>query len=313
MNCTGKYEFIYCVGKKTGKTVFKEERSVVMNIDKLLVILLIATWTYSSCDVINPDEKIPTYIHIDSFRFLHQGDTFGSASHKISSVWVYFNNEPLGAFEMPVTVPVIASQEGMVTVAPGIDFNGMKSFQHPYPFYVFDSLILKPQPGQVVQFDARTRYTGSARLIYNSTFDLGNPFNKYGGDTSLVKTSDPGYVFEGEGAGYIYIDGPKKTSQNISIDAFRPTLGEPLFLELNYKCSIPFQVGVAAFYTNGNEAVDYVGGVNPRDEWNKIYISLQEFVNANQGAQFHLLIRTGTDNGESQGWVAIDNVKIVSF
>ncbi len=313
MNCTAKGEFIYCIGKKAEETVFKEERSVVMNIDKLLAILLSATWMCTGCDVINPDEKIPTYIHIDSFRFVHQGDTFGSATYKMSSVWVYFNNEPLGAFEMPATIPIIAEQEGIVTVAPGIDFNGMKSFQYAYPFYMFDSLRLQPQPGQVVHFDAKTGYTGGTRLIYNSTFDLGNPFERFAGDTSLMKTSDPDYVFEGGGSGYIYLDGPKKSSENISIDVFRPTSTGQLFLEMNYKCSIPFQVGVAAFYSNGTQAVEYVGGVNARTGWNKIYISLQEFVNANQGAQFHLLIRAGTDNGEAQGWVAIDNVKIVSF
>jgi len=278
-----------------------------------LPVVLLVVWMWTGCDVINPKENIPTYIHIDSFRFVARGDTFGTSSHRITSVWVYFENEPLGAFEMPANIPVIMDRPGLVTIAPGIDFNGMKSFRYPYPFYSFDSLRLDPAPGKVVQFNAGTRYVNATRVAYNSTFDLGNPYARYTGDTTIMKTTDPEFVYEGGGAGYIYINGPKKVSENISIDPFTAAPGDQTFVEIDYKCTIPFQVGIAAFFTNGNTNMEYIGGVNARGDWNKIYISLREFINSNQGAQYHLMIRAGTDNGEASGWVAIDNVKIVSF
>jgi hypothetical protein len=278
-----------------------------------LPLALLMLWMCAGCEVINPREEIPTYIHIDSFRFVPRGDTFGTSSHRISSVWVYLDNQPVGAFEMPVNVPLLLNGPGVVTIAPGIDYNGMKSFQYPYPFYSFDSLQLQPQPGKVVPFDAKTQYVNATRVVYNSNFDLGNPFTKFNGDTTIMKTSTPEYVFEGGGAGFIYIDGPRKTSENISLDPFTASGGEQTFVEINYKGTLAFQVGVAAFFNNGDVKQEYIGGVYPRSEWNKIYLSLREFVTANQGGQFYLIIRAGTDDGESSGWVAIDNIKIVTF
>src|SRR5690606_21991513 len=127
---------------------------------------------------------------------------------------------------------------------------GMKSFKAPYPFYRFDSLILEPMPGKVIQFDASTAYVNGARLAFHANFDLGNPFERFGGDTALTMTQDPEYVHEGTGSGYIYLDGPFKYSENVSLDPFRPSLSGPVYLEVNYKCNIPFQIGAVAFYSN---------------------------------------------------------------
>jgi hypothetical protein len=61
-----------------------------------LAMLLFFVWL-SSCDIINPDETIPTTIHLEPFTFL-AGPGQGSAMNKISEVWVTANGNILGAF-----------------------------------------------------------------------------------------------------------------------------------------------------------------------------------------------------------------------
>jgi hypothetical protein len=280
------------------------------------IIAALGLMMWGSCNIINPEEKTPTYVRVDSFRFLPQNySLYGTSSHKITSVWAYFNNQLIGSFDLPATFPVIADKPGQLLLYPGIDFNGLKDLESTYPFYTFDSLTLNPQPGQVITPDAKTGYTTSAKMVWREDFELGNSFSKFNGDTGLVKTTDPANVFEGSGAGYILLKNANGISENISSNnpAFQATAGQNIFLELNYKCSIPFQVGLEADYTNGNISTEYIGGVNAKDTWNKIYINLNDFVNAHSGANYHVIIRASLDNGVSSGWVLVDNLKVITY
>ena len=131
----------------------------------------------------------------------------------------------------------------------------------------------------------------------------------------MVKTTDPTKVFEGSGAGYIYLGSASGYSENIASNspAFKPVVGQNIFLELNYKCSIPFQVGVETDFASGDVYKEYVAGINKKDTWNKIYINLNDFVNAHQGVNYHIILRAGLDNGEANGWILVDNLKVISY
>lgn len=280
------------------------------------IVAALTLMLWGSCNVINPEEKTPTYVHIDSFRFLPQNySLYGTSSHKITSVWAYFNNQLIGSFDLPATFPVIVDKPGQLLVYPGIDFNGLKDLQSTYPFYTFDSLALTAQPGQIINMDAKTGYTADAKMLWKEDFELGNSFSRFNGDTSLVKTTDAANVFEGSGAGYIVINNKSGYSENIASNspAFKPVVGQNIFLELNYKCSIPFQVGVETDFTSGQIYEEYVAGINAKSTWNKIYINLNDFVNAHQGVNYRIIIRAGLDNGESSGWVLVDNLKVISY
>lgn len=279
-------------------------------------IAAISTILWGSCNIINPEEKTPTYVHIDSFQFAKQNySLYGTSSHKIGSIWVYFNNQIIGSFDLPATFPVLADKPGQLLVYPGIDFNGLKDLQSTYPFYSFDSLTVNPQPGQTINFQPKTGYTADTKVLWKEDFELGNSFSGFNGDTSLTKTTDPANVFEGGGAGYIVLRNKAGFSENIASNSpsFKPVVGQNIFLELNYKCSIPFQVGLETEFTSGDVYKEYVAGINKKDTWNKIYINLNDFVSAHQGINYHVIIRAGLDNGESSGWILVDNLKVVSY
>ncbi|PZF72411.1 hypothetical protein DN068_13745 [Taibaiella soli] len=274
-------------------------------------------WT-TGCNVINPEEKIPNYIHIDSFTYEAPSySSYGSASHKITNVWIYFNNNPVGVFDLPCTIPVIVDQPGTLTVVPGIDYNGMKSGEVTYPFYASDSVHLTPNPGVVQNFAPKTGYIATSKMLWTEDFELGNSFSKFNGDTSLVRTSDPDKVFEKKYSGYVYLDTAFEVSENISSNSatFKPVIGSTVYIELDYKSTAPLQVGLETDFTNADPHYEYIGGFNPHpDSWNHVYIDATDFINAYEGYQYRVVVGTGLPDGtQNQGWILIDNIKIISY
>lgn len=282
-----------------------------------VAILCCLGWT-TGCNVINPEEKIPNYVHIDSFAFETPNyGLYGSASHKITNVWVYFNNNPIGVFDLPCTIPVIVDQPGTLTVVPGIDLNGMKSEEVTYPFYSVDSLHMTPNPGVVQNFAPRTGYIATSKMLWTEDFELGNSFSKFNGDTSLVRTNDADKVFEKKWSGYVYMDTLYSLSENISSNsaAFKPVIGTTAYLEFDYKSTAPLQIGLETDYTNADPYYAYIGGFNPHpNTWNHAYVDVTDFINAYEGYQYRVVVGTGLPDGtQSQGWILIDNIKIISY
>lgn len=270
----------------------------------------------AGCDIINPQEKVPTYLHIDSFNFVSTDPArHGSISNKITSVWVYYDNVQVGVFDLPANVPVIAEGTRVVQLRAGISYNGMNNYQIRYPFYTFDSMSVTADPGKVKNVSPKTQYSNSVKFEWKEDFETGNSFRKVDDgletDTSIVRTTDGGRVFEGAAAGFIYVDDQHANSQNISNNSFPYASGD-VFLELNYKCNIPFEVGLQTTISGGIIVYDYFGGINAKEEWNKIYINLAQFMSENKGNEYRIMIKANKGS-KTNGYVLLDNLKVVSF
>jgi hypothetical protein len=273
----------------------------------LFVFALMFSW--SSCDIINPAERAPTYIHIDSFKFIPTLNT-GTSSHKITSVTVEVDNFSIGTYDLPATIPILADQKTVIRFKPGINFSGLSDVQAVYNFYEPDTLTILPQVGQVINYNPKTKYWPDSTLkILNIDFETGSAFDTITGDTIMVKTSDPNYLFEGSYSGLIYLNNQKK-SEIIFSNSFTGPV--ETFVELDYKSSLPFTIGLQATNSSGNLFVNYLYGFRPRDNWNKIYVGLQDFISAYPNQSYRIVIKVQSDT-PTHGYVALDNIKVISF
>ena len=286
---------------------------------KYLLFLLPAFLAFNGCNVINPPEKTPTYIKIDSFQLkIDNPNSQGSAAAHITSVWVYYNNAPVGIFDLPCQVPVITEgNEGRLSVAPAITLNGLSDLQPIYPFYSFDTSILKSNPGKVVTINPVTLYWTTAKFPFLEDFEVGNSFGAFypdiANDTTIRRTEDQTYIFEGGGSGLIELSDAFPTSESISNTGFAIPQGEA-FIEINYKCSVPFEIGLYNTLNTSNvDVFEYIMGIKATDTWKKIYIELGTFTGNNPGTNHKVLIKSVLPEGQSSGYVAIDNIKIVTF
>jgi hypothetical protein len=261
----------------------------------------------AGCDLVNPAEKTPTYVRIDSFQFVPTTGT-GTQSHKITAVFAYLDATPLGAFDLPAKIPVLADKKGLLLVRPAVVYSGLNDVLVPYPYYEKDTATFNPAPGATVSFTPKTKYTGDSTMnILNVDFESGNSFVSLQGDT-MRKTNDPKYVFEGSYGGVIELNN-SDYSESVMSEYFT-AVSSGAFLELNYKGTLPFQIGVIG--SDGTQDVtSYLFGFNPKSEWNKVYIGLQDFINTYPNKQYRILVKV-TQNAPTTGYVAFDNFKVIT-
>lgn len=284
----------------------------------LLLITPLLIFTISACNVINPPEKVPTYIKIDSVELdIDNPSLQGSAAHGISSIWVYYNNNPVGIFDIPCYVPVVTEGDrGTLSVAPGITLNGLVDLQPQYPFYSFDTITLNSAPGGTVNYTPKVSYTKAAKFPYKEDFEVGNTFVAFtpelDNDTAIKNTRDKAMVFEGGGSGYIELTPTYTLSESISNTGFAIPAGEA-YIEINYKCSVPFEVGLYNTLNTGVDVYEYIMGVKASDVWKKMYIELGTYRGRYPGTDYKVLIKTALPDGFSSGYVLIDNIKVVTY
>ncbi|MDD5571886.1 MAG: hypothetical protein PHD97_12120, partial [Bacteroidales bacterium] len=144
----------------------------------LVVFLFIA---FSSCKVIDPAEAIPSYIRIGKIDLNTNYSTQGDSSNGIVDAWVYVDDQAIGAFELPVSIPVLNEGKRNVKISPGIKLNGMSGYRSIYPFY--DSYVISNF--ELIKDSVRSiypsvQYNANTKFYFKEDFEMG---------TMLVKTS----------------------------------------------------------------------------------------------------------------------------
>ena len=86
------------------------------------VIFIILCW---SCEAFDRPEKIPSFIHVEEFDFDITHSSQGSASEKITDVWVYVDGSIAGVYELPSTIPLHFEGNHSLKLHPGIKQNGI--------------------------------------------------------------------------------------------------------------------------------------------------------------------------------------------
>lgn len=268
------------------------------------------------CDLVNPKEDIPTYIKIDSV-FLQSTvpAIHGSVSHKITDVWVYFNRELLGAYQLPARVPVIAKQRGQLQVVAGIWEDGLSGIRAKYPFYTVDTFTFDPQPAGSIAHIPKFIYRTSDSLATEykvEDFEQGNSFTRRYGDTTFMKTNLPGEVFEGSWSSKLELQDTVTVGESITVESYTLPTNRNCYLELNYKNDIPFVLRVL-INQNGSQTTVDLTGINPTGKWGKIYYNFGGFPTTFQNATFRFILSAILPAGKSKGTVLIDNFKIIYF
>lgn len=269
-----------------------------------------------ACNMINPKETIPTFIQIDS---VHLAPTVpskhGSISHKITDVWVYYDRQFLGAYELPAKVPVISEGRGQLQIVAGIWDNGLSGTRAKYPFYTVDTFTFTASPAQTIyhtpQFTYRTTDTPAITYIVEN-FEQGNGFAKYSGDTSMVRTNTPGELLEGDWSGKITLDTAATSAQTITLESYSLPANQNAYLEINYKSEVPISMQTRVYYQGAWTTYDIIG-LKARDSWTKVYLKLSGFSATYQNAKFRFIMSSSLPSGMNKATVLIDNFKIIYF
>lgn len=289
-------------------------RYTVMKIYHLLTALLLSGLVFVvSCDVINPEETIPAYIRIDSVGFTTATGQ-GAPTANIPDVWVFVNDAPLGGYELPAIIPVLAKGNADIIVAGGIKKNGFSTVRLRHPLWATYNNEITLTPAETLKVNPVVTYLADVGFEVED-FELGTGFNATGlSEVGIDLTTNPGDVLSGARALEVIL-----TEGEDFFEFQTPAYGigenENVFLELDYKCNQPFDVWLRA-NNSPNFLSSYIVTLAPQEGWNKIYIALSEVMGsitqsgAAASTTYQVEFKAVKDEDVTQGEIYIDNVKV---
>jgi len=293
----------------------KKYKQLLAFIPFLLIALFI-----QSCDLINPDEKAPGYIQVDSFTFDPNpaiGEFGPSKSTNIKDVWVYVDNEFQGAYELPAKFPVLKTGSANIILSPGILLNGIAATRSPYPFYRGSiQQITIPELGTVTM-NPVTSYFDSVKCSYCEDFE-GSGFSlttTNASDTLMYQTiaADPNNK---EGlCGVVTLDSANTAFEITSTSAYDlPGSGAAVFLEFDYKINQSMVAGLFIVTPNTTPQQVALINLNATENWKKIYVQLGYTVSAYEDASgYKVFFGAVKSSSVSKAVFYLDNIKVVNF
>ena len=259
------------------------------------------------------DGAVPAYVQINSPSVV---DASGHAvSSKITDLWVYLNDQPVGVWEPGKRIPMIADGNANVKVIAGIRKNGITDDRIQYPFYATWQQQVQFVPEQTVTLTPQVHYYDDLNY-WLVDFEIGQRFDTVA-STAIMELvpSDSTLIGQGSQNGRITLDPEHSIYRGVSSDAFF-NIGSKAFLEMDYRSDTRLLVGVRFTRAGEQYITPYVYALPTKRAdgsmpWSKIYIDLAEPWNVSGALDKHFYIQAALENGATSGTVEVDNIKLV--
>ena len=279
---------------------------------------------FTSCDIINPEEDLPSYVYIENFSLNSNQGIQGSASAKITEGWLFLDGDFLGAYSLPAIVPLLTSGTHTIRVEPGIRDNGIGSTPEIYPFYeVFETTIdLSPTSTDTIR--PATRYKSNAQFIFVEDFEQADHLFrdvKVGAEDTRVDRIQED-AFEGGFSGILNVDlnQPEVLIATSKRFTFPNQAVPTIYLEMNYKSEGLVGFGIIGY--NNQSPVDgevlLSAGFRPSEDWNKIYFNMNRVFANRNFLEYQVVFQAAIPQEEGtyiqeNVRIWLDNIKLIQF
>lgn len=265
------------------------------------------------CELNDPDEdNIPAYIHIPKIELDNEYFLKGY-TYDIKDAWIYVNDKLIGAFELPVTAPVLEKGRSKIRVRAGIIENGIANTRTFYPFYENFELELDLKPMHTDTIYPIVKYTENKTVAWHENFN-GQDFS-----VTLTPESNVGFsIVHDTNAGTHHVKYLKADLINdndhfevASIESFvLPRANRPVFFEFDFKSDVTLAFGYYVTTSVGTSIYTFMF-LHPADEWKKIYIQLTPSIGIYElDASFRMFFGAINEEGVESS-VYLDNLKLI--
>ncbi len=249
------------------------------------------------------DLGIPNYLIIEEIN------VNDNTTANITDAWVYVDDNLIGVYELPANFPTLEEGVHQVRIRAGIKDNGISGTRIPYPFY--SSYII-----DTFDFNSNNALVITPQVSYIENIDFFNEdFEGVGLDLEITSISDTTILkFNNSTNNYggaILIDSLFNFELSTDELSDLPQAGAPVYLELDYKSNTQFLVGVYVNFPQSVLQKDLLY-INPKEDWNKIYINLTSAISEAVGANsFKVFISMQRDFALDTNSIFFDNIKVV--
>lgn len=265
---------------------------------------------------------IPAYLHVDSVSVVTQYATQGSASSNISDVWVTVDGKNIGVYELPATIPVLASGAVKLQLQAGIRKNGVSTMRPVYPFFSSHICQMELKKGRTDTVSPSFTYHPTVSFLFREDFeDAGIKFSAVDSSKGMSKISDrkqlhllPGEV--NHYAGCMALN-PTDSFFEVETNVTLKRQGTYTFLEMDYCTTENLEVGIY-YHLNGRNIQTPICGIYRTGDlagrrWRKIYINLTEAVNSNSLVSTYEVYLKSVKPAQDSAVYLFDNIKIVNM
>lgn len=276
--------------------------------------------TLGSCD--RNAAKPVVYLEVDSLTLKPDASRGTSSSH-IRSVWVEAEGTYYGVFPLPARIPLpVSDPRTSVRLYPGVEVNGISSFQAQYEFVQPYERQLNSSFGSTVSWPiggaAALEYETWANVVVVEDFEAAGiqfaPSQR--SDTVWNRTTNerfPAPLGETNTAsGMVVLRGGQQLFEAITQQAYvLPKAGQNVYLEFNYRSTMPFSMGVVANQP-GEKIQQPTVTFRGKKTWSKAYVNLVTEVSAFPNAtNYNLYLGAVRLRQDTADTLWIDNLKLV--
>ena len=287
----------------------------------LFFILLIVL--FFSCNSFEGEQEIPAYVHVDDILLVDNPDIDeGFLDIGIDDVWVFVDHEDLGAYELPIDIPVLADGKHSFGFRPGVKLSGVAATRTYYPFFELIEEEIDLKIGEYSYPQLKTRYKNSTLFPWRENFEDQSSSLKrmVDSDTMMfVKSRGQNDSIYGQMMGAVYLTNARPKAElstnyqegygcyeidNISI---------PIFVELSYKTNNEFGIGVIV-KSGGVSYKEPVAVVRSSpNKWKRIYVNITPNLEKYGNIDYiNILFHAEKEEDVAEAIILLDNLKLVT-
>ena len=287
---------------------------------RLFIYFISLFFLFSACVKNNPD---PAWLQVNEWTISANPSLSleeGELTENISEAWVYINDEVIGVFQVPFKIPIL--KEGNVTfkIFPAIKNNGISATKKIYPFlkeYIINGTLVK---NQVYTINPTTQYKDNLEFwvedFEDASFQITDDPNTSAAniDTDNIDLQ----WFNGNAYGKVVLNAEDSTWIAFTGEPYMILpKGQECYLEIDYKVTNTVTTGliyVTSESTTNNVNIRLNAQKPDVAVWKKIYIDLRELIgNSPSGSVFSQSFISSLDEGNTEGIILIDNIKVIHF
>jgi hypothetical protein len=270
----------------------------------------------SSCVKNNPD---PSWLEVNEWQLNSNIDLSGlegELTESITNAQVYIDDQLIGIFEVPFRIPILKTGAVNVKVYPVVINNGISATKKLYPFlerYEIDAELVQNED---LVINPVTNYKSITNFWVEDFEDINNSIENDQTSLATLQLSNENLTaFNGNFYGKVVLNEVDTTWVGNTTDQLAIPKGSECYLEIDYYVTNDLYTGLLFVSPSGsqNNVNVRLNGQEPENVvWKKIYIELKELISASpNNTQFLQTFTAFLDEGESEGLICIDNIKVL--
>jgi hypothetical protein len=282
---------------------------------RFLCVIFLALGVLSSCDLINPPERIPSYIQIDTVLVSVNDFDQGSASHMMTVCYLSVGGDNIGIFEMPFTVPSLETGLQTIYIRPGVKLNGIAASRIDYPFYEPYVIDYELHEGEIHIIEPTTTYKDECKFPWVEDFEDPGLSFQYADYSDTIFVVQDEILREGKYTGAIFLNEKQGIFEASSITDFvLPQNSSLVLLEFDYKNTNGLEIGMYLLEDGIGEWYDLVY-IKPSPVWKRFYVDIGLTAASHPTTDFFRMgFRAFHEKGVADSTeIYLDNIKLIHF